>query len=52
VYLEGEVTAVFLEQPHQITAYQRILTTLADTALSHNDSKALITTLATELNAD
>jgi transcriptional regulator with XRE-family HTH domain len=51
VYLEGEVTAVFLEQPHQIAAYQRILTALADTALSHNDSKTLLTTMAGQVGS-
>jgi len=51
VYLEGEVTAVFLEQAHQIAAYRRILAICAGSALSHNDSKACIATLATELYA-
>jgi transcriptional regulator with XRE-family HTH domain len=51
VYLEGEVTAVFLEQAHQIAAYRRILTTCAGSALNHNDSKAHIAALATDLHA-
>lgn len=51
VYLEGEVSAVFLEQAHQIAAYQRILATCASSALSRHDSKARIATLATELYA-
>jgi hypothetical protein len=49
VYLESELSAVFLELPEQIAAYQRILSSLAEVALGHEESKELITALAAEL---
>ncbi|MGH3770939.1 MAG: helix-turn-helix domain-containing protein [Pseudonocardiaceae bacterium] len=52
VYLESETSCVFLEKPEQITAYRRILRELAKTALSEEESRELIATLATELAAD
>ncbi|HEV7976765.1 DUF5753 domain-containing protein [Amycolatopsis sp.] len=51
VHLEGELSAAFLEQPHQISAYQRLLSTSADSALSRDETKKMITTLATEYTA-
>ncbi len=43
---------MFLEQPVEIEAYQRILAALAQTALDEEESRKLIATLATELYAD
>ena len=45
VYVERELSAVFLsavflERPNQIAAYQRILAALADIALGHENRKA------------
>jgi hypothetical protein len=40
VYLESQLSAVFLERPNQIAAYQRILAALADIALGHENRKA------------
>jgi len=51
VYLESETSCVFLERPEEITAYRRILGALADTALSEEQSRELIATLATEFAA-
>jgi transcriptional regulator with XRE-family HTH domain len=51
VYLEGEVSAVFLEQPHQIAVYERILTALEGNALGRTESQELIAAVATELYA-
>jgi hypothetical protein len=52
VYLESETSSLFLEKPVEITAYQSILGTLAQTALGERESRELIATLATELYAD
>ncbi|MEO7196183.1 MAG: helix-turn-helix transcriptional regulator [Pseudonocardiaceae bacterium] len=52
VYLESATASVFLEKPEQITAYRSILRELAKTALSEEESRELIATLATELAAD
>ncbi|HEY2766220.1 MAG TPA: helix-turn-helix transcriptional regulator [Pseudonocardiaceae bacterium] len=51
-YLESETASLFLEKPEEIAAYRRILGLLAETALSEEESVALIATLATELYAD
>jgi hypothetical protein len=48
VYLESEVSAVFLEQQHQIAAYRRILDSLTKAALGQGESKRFIATLATK----
>ncbi len=52
VYLESETSSLFLEKPVEIAAYQDILESLAQTALSEGESRELIATLATELYAD
>lgn len=52
IYLESEASAVFLEHQDQIGAYRNILNALAHVALGQEQSKELITTLATELYAD
>jgi uncharacterized protein DUF5753/helix-turn-helix protein len=49
VYLEGDLSAVFLEQQDQIDGYRRILSALATTALGQQESRDLIAALATEL---
>jgi transcriptional regulator with XRE-family HTH domain len=49
VYLENATTTVFLEEPEETVAYQRIVSALAETALSREESKELISTLAIEL---
>jgi hypothetical protein len=40
IYVERELSVVFLERPNQIAAYQRILAALADIALGHENRKA------------
>ncbi|MBV9143898.1 MAG: helix-turn-helix domain-containing protein [Pseudonocardiales bacterium] len=52
VYLEHETSCLFLEAPVEIEAYRNILATLAQTALSEEQSRELIASLATELSAD
>jgi transcriptional regulator with XRE-family HTH domain len=52
VYLDSETSSLFLEKPKEITAYRRILASLADTALSEGQSRELIANLATELYAE
>jgi transcriptional regulator with XRE-family HTH domain len=52
VYLESEVSAVFLEQPHQIAAYRRILAALDSDALDRTASRELITAIALEHSGD
>ncbi len=49
VYLENATTTVFLEEPEEYAAYQRILTALAETALPPEESKEVIGNLAVEL---
>jgi transcriptional regulator with XRE-family HTH domain len=49
VYLESETTALFLEETAEITAYRRILDSLAETALGEGQSRELIARLAIEL---
>jgi Domain of unknown function (DUF5753) len=51
-YLDSETACLFLERPDEIAAYRRILTALAETALSEGESRELIAALATELYAD
>jgi hypothetical protein len=51
VCLEGEVSAVFLEQPHQISAYQRVLSIVSNNALDRKASHELVTSSAAELSA-
>jgi hypothetical protein len=48
VYLESEVSAVFLEKPHQIAAYRRILAALDSDALDRKASRELIAAIALE----
>ncbi|MGH3755295.1 MAG: helix-turn-helix domain-containing protein [Pseudonocardiaceae bacterium] len=52
VYLENETSSLFLEEPVETDAYQRILAALAETALGVGESRELIATLANELSAD
>ncbi|MBV9141970.1 MAG: helix-turn-helix domain-containing protein [Pseudonocardiales bacterium] len=52
VYLESETSCLFLEKPEEIQAYRLILAALAQTALSEEESRELIATLATELYGD
>jgi Domain of unknown function (DUF5753)/Helix-turn-helix domain len=52
IYLDSETSCLFLEEPQEIAAYQRILSGLADTALDEGQSRELIATLATELYPD
>jgi transcriptional regulator with XRE-family HTH domain len=52
VYLDSETSSLFLETREEATAYQRILGALAHTALSEEQSRELIATLATELSAE
>ncbi|MGH3718074.1 MAG: helix-turn-helix domain-containing protein [Pseudonocardiaceae bacterium] len=51
-YLESETACLFLERPEEIAAYQRILGTLAQTALGERQSLQLIAALATGLAAN
>jgi transcriptional regulator with XRE-family HTH domain len=51
-YLDSETACLFLERPEEISAYRRILTVLADTALGEGQSRELIAALATELYPD
>jgi transcriptional regulator with XRE-family HTH domain len=48
VYLESETTAAFLEEDEEITAYRRIIGSLAGTALSEGQSRELISRVALE----
>jgi transcriptional regulator with XRE-family HTH domain len=48
VYLESEMSAVFLEKPHQIAAYRRILAALDGDALDRMASRELIAAIALE----
>jgi uncharacterized protein DUF5753/helix-turn-helix protein len=50
VYLEGAVSAAFLEEPDQIAAYRRVLSALDKSALSGTESQELITACAGELS--
>jgi transcriptional regulator with XRE-family HTH domain len=52
VYLESATSCLFLEKPEETEVYKDILMTLADTALSEEESKKLIANIATELNPD
>jgi transcriptional regulator with XRE-family HTH domain len=46
VYLDSEITSLFLETPTEINAYRNILDTLNDTALNTQHTRELITTIA------
>jgi transcriptional regulator with XRE-family HTH domain len=46
VYLEGEVSAVFLEKAHQIAAYRRVLAALESIALDRAKSRDHVAALA------
>jgi transcriptional regulator with XRE-family HTH domain len=52
VYLESETSTLFLEEPEEIAAYQRIIAALASTALDEQQSRDLIRNLAIELYGD
>ncbi|MGQ0839297.1 helix-turn-helix domain-containing protein [Actinokineospora sp.] len=52
VYLDSETSCLFLEDPVEIGAYQRILDLLADTSLDEGQSRDMIAALATRLYAD
>jgi hypothetical protein len=52
VYLDSETSSLFLEKPKEIAAYRRILSVLAETALNEEQSRDLISTIATELYAE
>jgi transcriptional regulator with XRE-family HTH domain len=49
VYLEGETSGLFLEEPPEVAAYRHIVAALAETALDEGQSKAFIAHLATDL---
>jgi len=51
-YLDSQTACLFLEQPEEIAAYQRILGALARTALGEGQCTELIAALATGLSAD
>jgi len=51
-YVEGATSCLFLEKPDEISVYKNILTTLARVALDKEESRRLITSIATELNPD
>lgn len=46
VYLDSEISSLFLETPIEIDAYGRILSALEDTALDEGQSRKLVTSLA------
>jgi hypothetical protein len=48
VYLDEEVGGHFLEEPEEISAYQRVFAGLAAIALDESTSKKAIATLAEE----
>jgi transcriptional regulator with XRE-family HTH domain len=47
-YLDGETAGYFLEEPHEIAAYQKVFTALGVVALDQSQSKALISRLAVD----
>ncbi|MGH3622831.1 MAG: helix-turn-helix domain-containing protein [Sciscionella sp.] len=49
IYLDSETSSLFLEEPEEARAYQRILADLASSALDEGESRDLIAWLATEL---
>lgn len=51
-YLESETSSLFLEDPDEIAAYQKVLAALDATALDAEQSRHLIATLATTLYGD
>lgn len=52
IYLESATSTLFLEEPEEITAYQRIVAALAETALDEQQSRGLIRKIAVELYGD
>jgi transcriptional regulator with XRE-family HTH domain len=52
IYLESETSTLFLEEPEEISAYRRIVSALAETALDEPQSIELIRNLAVELYGD
>jgi len=52
VYLDSEVSSLFLETPIEIDAYRNILSALEETALDEGQSRKLITSLAEAYEAD
>lgn len=49
VYLESTTSSLFLEKPREIQAYQRILAALQETALDEEETRKLISNVASEL---
>jgi transcriptional regulator with XRE-family HTH domain len=49
VYLDSEVSSLFLEEPHEIRAYRRVLEGLDQVALDEAQSRAFIADLANRL---
>jgi transcriptional regulator with XRE-family HTH domain len=52
VHMEGRGFELFLEQEQQIDDHQRLISSLTDHALSHDDSIAMISAIDGELYAD
>jgi hypothetical protein len=52
VHIEGRGFELFLERGQQIDAHQRLISSLSDRALSHDDSITLISAIDSELHAD
>jgi hypothetical protein len=52
VYLESSTSTLFLEEPEEIASYQRTVAALAETALDEEQSRGMISSLATELYQD
>ena len=48
VYLEGEITSLFLEEPREIQAYRSVLAALWNVTLDHEASRELISRVAIE----
>jgi hypothetical protein len=52
IYLESATSTLFLEEPEEIIAYQRIVAALAETSLDEQQSRGLIRKIAVELYGD
>jgi transcriptional regulator with XRE-family HTH domain len=52
VHIEGQGFELFLEREQQIDDHQRLISSLSDHALSHDDSITLISAIDSELHAD
>jgi transcriptional regulator with XRE-family HTH domain len=52
VYLDSEISSLFLETPIEIDAYRNILSALEEAALDEGQSRQLITSLAEAYEAD